>query len=367
MAQTADPWTDLSAIVSGAQDAIIGETLDGIVASWNAAAARIFGRTAAEMIGQPSLMLAAGPVDPAPAARAGRGEPVPPFDDRLRHRDGSVLYASVALSPVHDGDGRLLGLSRIIRPLNPPPPDMASHLGRQELAIHRLSRWRAMGQMAAGFAHELNQPLVAVSNYLASARRLLHAGLPEDRSLLFSALDRAAEQTERAAETIRHARMFVAEDDGARHVVSLGATVLEASRLALISAQQAGVAVDLQLGTDAAVTVNPVQMRQALFALMRNAIEAMAAVKQRALHVAIVRGADDVTVSIADTGPGLPPAVAARPFQPFTGTKPDGMGVGLSICRTIVAAHGGTIWFDPAPPRGATVHLRLPLAREGLA
>ncbi len=322
------------------QDAIVGETLDGTIASWNAGAAMLFGYAAVEAIGRPTTIIEAHPRSAAVFAalveRVGRREWSPPFDEEYKRRDGTVIRASVVLSAVSDRAGQLVGLSRIIRVLDRPAASLGcAQAADRELAgqLRHLSRWRALGQMAAALAIEANQPLTAIANYLTPISRLLRADQVVEPSVLAFAIDRAIAQAHRAASIVHHVRAFASQDDGAAQAVSLAATVMEASELVLISARQNGVAVTFDLDADGVVHINPPEIRQVIFNLMRNAVEAMADAMPRNLRVTTTRGENGITVSIADTGPGVPLEIAARLFQPFVTDKPDGMGTGLAICH----------------------------------
>lgn len=219
-----------------------------------------------------------------------------------------------------------------------------------------------MGQMAMVLAHELNQPLTAIISYLTSGRHILRASETSDLSVLADAMDRANDQARRAAAIISRLRSFVSRDESERRPVSIAATIIEASELALIEAKRAGVMVDFQLTDDAVVSAERVQIQQVIFNLMRNAIEAMAKTPLRELRISTARDDQHIVVSISDSGPGISPEIAARLFQPFVTDKSDGMGVGLSICHAVIAAHGGDLWFDDAFSTGATFHFKLPLA-----
>jgi two-component system sensor kinase FixL len=208
--------------------------------------------------------------------------------------------------------------------------------------------------MASALAHELNQPLSAISNYLRGGQRLLKAG--GDMALVTEAMDKAADQAVRAGDIIRRLRAYVARGTSEwapEHVAKL---VEEASALALIGAKELGIQIDLRLDADAdLVLVDRVQIQQVLVNLIRNAAEAMAITPRRALTVASAAAEEGmVEVSVRDTGTGLAPEAAEKLFSPFFSTKAHGLGVGLSICRTIIEAHGGRIWAE-ANPGGGTV------------
>jgi two-component system sensor kinase FixL len=227
--------------------------------------------------------------------------------------------------------------------------DRLQELQAELLHVSRLS---AMGQMAATLAHELNQPLTAVVNYFQASRRLL-AGEPPDLARLAEAVERGAEQALRAGQIIRRLRDFVARGETDKHVENVAKLVEEASALALVGAKEHGVKVRFNLKAQANyVLVDKIQIQQVLLNLMRNAIEAMEGSDRRELELATTGRGEFVEFSVADTGPGLAPEVAGQLFQPFVSTKHQGMGVGLSICRTIVESHGGRLWTTPNPGGG---------------
>jgi two-component system sensor kinase FixL len=248
-------------------------------------------------------------------------------------------------------------------------------LSEREATAHRLeilqsellhiSRLSAMGEMAAALAHELNQPLSAISNYLRGGLRLLQLENPGSQAV--APMDRATEQSLRAGQIIRRLRDFVASGESERREESLNRLVEEAGALALVGARGAGVSVKMTRdpGVDA-VFVDKVQVQQVLLNLIRNALEAMDGSERKELLVTIqAAGGDMAEISVADTGAGLSPVIADRLFQPFVSTKSgQGMGVGLSICRTIVEAHGGRIWAEPNPSGGTIFRFTVPRTGE---
>jgi two-component system sensor kinase FixL len=230
----------------------------------------------------------------------------------------------------------------------------------QSELVH-ISRLTAMGEMASTLAHELNQPLSAIANYLKGSQRLLEDKPDELSKTLQGALGKAAEQALRAGQIIRRLRDFVSRGETERRVESVTKLIEEASALALVGTKEQGVRVTFQLDPRAdLVLADKVQVQQVLINLMRNAIDAMEASHRRELVVSTGTADDDmVTVSVADTGTGVAPEVAERLFQPFVTTKRQGMGVGLSISRTIVEAHGGEIWLEPNPEGGTVFRFTL--------
>jgi two-component system, LuxR family, sensor kinase FixL len=218
-----------------------------------------------------------------------------------------------------------------------------------------------MGEMASALAHELNQPLSAIANYMKGSRRLLESSTDDRSALLRSAMDKAAEQALRAGQIIRRLRDFVARGESERRVESVKKLVEEASALALVGAKDQGVRVRFQFDPTAdLVLADKVQIQQVLLNLLRNAVEAMESSQKRELVISTESGNDDmVTISVADTGSGIAPEIMSQLFQPFVTNKRDGMGVGLSISRTIVEAHGGKIGVEPNPGGGTIFRLTL--------
>jgi two-component system sensor kinase FixL len=220
--------------------------------------------------------------------------------------------------------------------------------------------------MASTLAHEINQPLTAIANYLKGCRRLLEQSEDERTLMLRSGVEKAAEQALRAGQVIRHLREFVARGESERHVENLPKLIQEASALGLVGAKEIGVRVSYNFDAQAElVLADRIQIQQVLLNLIRNAIEVMEDVARRELRIEThARDGGLVEVSVADTGRGLAPEVAERLFQPFVTTKKHGMGVGLSICRTIVEGHGGRIWAESAPGEGTAFRFTLQAVRR---
>jgi two-component system, LuxR family, sensor kinase FixL len=232
-----------------------------------------------------------------------------------------------------------------------------SRLKELQSEVTHMSRFTALGEMASTLAHEINQPLTAISNYLKGCQRLLERIEGESAPVLRDAVGKAADQALRAGDIIRRLREFVARGESERRIESLPKLIEDASTLALIGARENGVEVSFRLDPNAdLVLADRIQIQQVLVNLIRNAIEVMIeSSNDRRLEIATVANSDDVVeVSVADTGAGLTQEVAQHLFQPFVTTKRKGMGLGLSICRTIVEAHGGKIWVE-APPSGGTI------------
>lgn len=219
-----------------------------------------------------------------------------------------------------------------------------------------------MGQMSAAIAHELNQPLTAISNFVTAARRNLAGGDAAQIARALNYIDKAANQTARAGQIIRQLREFVEKRETKRTKQNLNDLVESAIALGFVGATDTGVKIRKKLDASIpAVLIDKIQLEQVLINLIRNSVEAMQSVARRELTV-MTSHADpgQVQFTISDTGPGLPPEIVSRLFQPFVTTKEKGMGIGLSICQSIVEAHGGRIWVTANEDGGATFHVALP-------
>jgi two-component system sensor kinase FixL len=219
-----------------------------------------------------------------------------------------------------------------------------------------------MGEMASTLAHELNQPLSAIANYMKGSRRLLEGSADERAALLRSAMDKAAEQAVRAGQIIRRLRDFVARGETDREFESVTKLIEEASALAMVGAKELGIRTRFEFDRKVErVLVDKVQIQQVLLNLIRNAVDAMSQSHRRELVVsARPAGNGMVEFQISDTGSGISAEIAGQLFRPFVTTKPHGMGVGLSICKTIIESHGGQIGCRPNPAGGTIFYFTVP-------
>jgi two-component system sensor kinase FixL len=282
-------------------------------------------------------------------------------------KDGSTFPMELSVGEMRSGNRRYF--TGFIRDLTERQQTEARLQELQSELVH-ISRLTAMGEMASALAHELNQPLSAIANYLKGSHRLIASRSDPESARLKGALDKATEQALRAGDIIRRLRDFVSRGESEMQVESLTKLIEEASALALVGAKQHGVRVRFNIDPlFDLVFADKVQVQQVLLNLMRNAIEAMAeAASPRRNLVLSTKLVDEdmVETSVADTGPGVAPEVAAQLFQPFITTKRQGMGVGLSISRTIIEAHGGQLWVEPNPGGGAVFCFTLRAAKKDL-
>ena len=361
-------------ILNAVDEGIIGLDRDGRITVFNPAATQISGWLAADAIGEQLLALPffqgenqnPNSEQLTPAYRAYRlGETVHSDLEWVYRRDQKLIPVSLICTPRKEG-GAVIVFRDISdwlereEALRRTREEMESQ--RQHLAhIERLS---TSGEMAAGIAHEVNQPLTAVVNYARVGKRMLdreNINRDELRDL-FDKLDR---QAVRAADVIQRLRSYVRKPDVGRQRVDINRLMQEVIALAEVDSRMADVAIHFESGSDHHdVLVDAVQIQQVALNLIRNAMEAVAKTPNREFGVVVQTGVEDgwVCFRVIDRGPGLDPDAEANLFHPFYTTKAGGMGVGLSICQNIVQAHGGEIGYRRNETGGATFYCRLPPA-----
>src|SRR5262245_33553509 len=355
----------LTSILDTVPDAMIVIDERGIMQSFSSAAERLFGYTAAEVVGRNVSLLMPSPYRESHDAYMERylrtGERRIIGIGRVvvgERRDGSTFPMELAVGEMRSSSQRYF--TGFIRDLTESQKTEARLQELQAELVH-ISRLTAMGEMASTLAHELNQPLSAIANYMKGSRRLLEENSDERSVMLCDAVDKAADQALRAGQIIRRLRDFVARGESERRVESVKKLVEEASALALVGAKDQGVRVRFQFDSSVdLVLADKVQVQQVLLNLIRNAIEAMEGCSKRELVISTEpAGEGMITISVADTGAGIAPEITSQLFQPFVTTKRHGMGVGLSISRTIVEGHGGQISCEPNPAGGTAFRLTL--------
>ena len=358
----------LRSILDTVPDAIVVINAKGIIQSFSAAAERLFGYDSAEVVGRNVNILM-----PAPYQEAHDGYLARYLRTRKRRiigfgrvvvglrKSGETFPMELQVGEFSfAGSGYFTGFVRDLTERQ----EAERRIQDLQAELVHASRLSVMGQMASTMAHELNQPLTAVMNYLEAGRQLLAgtAGAPER---VGEVLEKAVAQAQRAGEVIRQLRQFVSKGETEHRIQSLNRLVEESLALALVGAKQRGVRASLELDPALpSVLVDPVQIQQVVLNLVRNAIEAMEAVDRRELVIGTraILDQEMAEVIVADTGPGIAPELADRLFQPFVTTKPTGMGLGLSICREIVEAHRGRLTAAPGSSGGTVFRVTLPIA-----
>jgi two-component system, LuxR family, sensor kinase FixL len=346
---------------------------EGAMQSFSSTAERLFGYTASEVIGKNIRMLMPSPYREAHDSYLTRyldtGERRIIGIGRVvvgERRDGSTFPMELAVGEMRSNNQRFF--TGFIRDLTE-RQKTETRLQELQTELVHISRLTAMGEMASALAHELNQPLSAIANYMKGARRLFENRTDPDSLLIRDAMDKAAEQSLRAGQIIRRLREFVARGETERRIESISKLIEEANALALVGAKEHGVRVRLHIDpAHDLVFVDKVQIQQVLLNLIRNSMEAMEGSVRRELLVASrPQNGGLVEVSVADSGPGIAPEILPQLFQPFVTTKRYGMGVGLSISRSIVESHGGQIVVETNPGGGTVFRFTLPaVSKEDL-
>ena len=353
----------LRSILDTVPDAMIVIDEYGQILSFSAAGERMFGYTEEEVLGENVSMLMPSPdrerhdgylqryMTTGERRIIGIGRVL-----TARHRDGATFPIELSVGEARIGDDRVF--TGFIRDL--------TERQQAELRVHDLQsvlahvqRVSEMGTLATSLAHELNQPLTAIANYVETARDLLEAKPDEETlEIIREALSECASQSVRAGQIVRRLRDFISRGESERRIESLHRLVTEASALSLVGGGGQDLEVDVRLDPKADhVLVDRIQIQQVLLNLMRNAIEAMTGQRDARLLIHSEKDAAGlVRITVADNGPGLEPEVAERLFEPFRTTKDSGMGLGLSISAAIVEAHGGRLWAEPSKLGGVAFH-----------
>ncbi|WP_327752337.1 PAS domain S-box protein (plasmid) [Sphingobium sp. SJ10-10] len=359
----------LGSILATVPDALIVIDMRGQIVSFSAAAQRMFQYAESDVLGENISMLMPSPDrerhDGYIHHYLSTGEKRIIGVGRLtsaRRRDGSTFPIELSVGEVQDEGRRLF--TGFIRDLTE-SQQAERRVADLQAELAHVGRVTAMGTLASALAHELNQPLTAIANYLEAGRDMLDAEGPVDRELLREAMAESANQALRAGEIIRSLREFIKRGETLRQPEPLRVLLAEGAALAFIGVDSRGLDMDISVDPRVdKVLVNRVQLQQVIINLTKNAVEAMADSPARILRLSAIPApsptdAGRVEVIVADSGPGLAPEMSRTLFTPFTTTKASGMGVGLSISQTIIEGHGGRIWAAPSQWGGTAFHFTL--------
>ena len=287
-------------------------------------------------------------------------------EKRYLKRDGSLVFGIVRYSLVRDSAGKpLLIVAQIVNRTDQMKAEREIRQHRESLV--EVARLGTMGEMAAGIAHELNQPLTAISNYAQACQRLIH-----DDAITADDLDEIMAkinvQARRASQVISGLRSFVKRRQVTRRPTDIHRLLSEVVMMAELDTNANGIPLNLDIARSLPqVQADPVQLQQVLLNLIRNAIDAMIACEDRGAGIRISARTvkdDDVVISVEDHGPGVSDGIGARLFDPFFTTKKDGLGIGLSFSKSIVEDHGGDLAFGPGRSGGAIFSVTLPTLLE---
>lgn len=357
--------SQLNAILSTVPDAMVVIDESGKISSFSTAAQALFGFSEIEALGKDVRMLMSSPdrerhdsyiqryLETGEKRIIGKGRVV-----LGQRKDGVVFPMELAIGEAARGNERIF--TGFIRDLTERRIVEQKLAALQAELIH-VTRISAMGTMASTLAHELNQPIAAVANYVEAVRDQLLQPDPDEWPMMREALGEAANEALRAGHIVRRLREFVSRGEVEKTIENLPDLINEASVLGLAGTRELGINVRYELDPDASpVLVDKIQIQQVLINLVRNACEAMSDRPIKRLTISSEPEEDAfVKVTVSDTGCGIPQGVARQLFSAFVSTKPNGMGLGLSICRTIIEANGGKIWVETHKGKGTDFHFTL--------
>ncbi len=357
----------LRSILETVPDAMVVIDDRGIITSFSSAAEELFGYSQSEVIGENVSVLMPSPDHEAHDSylaryRATGERQIIGIGRRVmgRHKSGSIFPLELAIGEAIGGGKRVF--TGFMRDLTHKERADA-HLQELQAELLHISRVSAMGTMASTLAHELNQPLTAVANYVQTSVALLRDPDPDTHGIVCEALTEAGAEALRAGEIVQRLRDFVGRGEIDKTVEQVPKLIDDACVLGLVGAREKGIIHRIEIEREIGhIFIDRVQVQQVLINLVRNAVEAITPMQAGEIVISAATAGDFVQVTVADTGPGLAPNVANQLFQAFVSTKRDGMGLGLSICRTIIEGHGGRIWAEARPSGGTLFHFTVPLA-----
>ena len=357
----------LAAIVESSDDAIIRKDLNGNIITWNHSAEQLFGYDAVEAIGKPITIIvppALMPEELEILERARRGEPIHNYETVRLRKDGRPVSVSIAISPIFNEAGKVVGASKICRDVTS-LKEAETEIRRQRSELAHVTRVSTLGQLTSAITHELNQPLGAILRNAEAAEMFLQSDQP-DLNEVRAILADIRKDDQRAGQVIERMRSLLKRRSLVSNPLDLREIVEDT--VALVRPDLLSRQVKLTLETPGPLPMvmgDRVHLQQVLLNLMLNGMDAMNANPgtDRELTVRVkMKTVGRLEVSVSDRGTGLQPGEGAQLFEPFFTTKPNGMGMGLAISRTIIEAHGGKIRAENNPTRGATFTFTLPTA-----
>ena len=360
----------LRRVIDTALDGMIVIDSSGTVLLYNAACERLFGYCAEEALGNNVKLLM------TPSDRESHDSYIQNYlrsgtariigigrDVTGRRKDGSTVPIRLSVGELRDDDDALLFIGTL--------HDLTEALRARERIeelqseLMQVSRASAVGEMGVTLAHELTQPLSAVAGFVEASAALIDQSDGEIPTGVREYMDQAVPQTLRVGAVVRRLREFTSRGDTERSVEDINSVAEEICQLATLGTAADGIDLGMNLAAELPkVLIDHVQIQQVILNLVRNSIDALSDFDTRTITVATESKGDMVEVVVSDNGPGLPSEVRERVFEPFVSTKPDGIGIGLSICRTIVEAHGGEIAVDTSTNRGTRIRFSVPVFDE---
>jgi PAS domain S-box-containing protein len=348
----------LAAIVESSDDAITSFDMDGTILTWNKGAKKLYGYSAEEALGNKAFLnVPQGVADDRPGlfARLARGESIRNYETQRVRKDGQTIFISRTLSPIWDSEGKVVAICGIARDI--------TEQKRSEERLRETSRLVAVGELAAGVAHEINNPLASVSGF---AELMMMRDLPPD---IARDVSRIHSEAKRAATIVHNLLSFARHHEPAKKSMSLKKVLDLALGLKAYDLRLNNIKVDVHYDPSIPeFMADEHQLAQVFLNIITNAEQAIMASKGKgSITIESTRVGNNVRVKVADDGPGIPKEDLSRIFDPFFTTKEvgSGTGLGLSMCYGLLKAHNGEIWAESEPGKGATFYLELPLVVAG--
>jgi len=359
------------ALLDAAVDAIIVIDHRGRIETFNSAAEVIFGFSAQEVLGKNVSLLMPEPyrsehddyirnyLETGNAKIIGIGREV-----QGKRQSGSIFPIGLSVGEIPtDARPKFVGIIQDITERKRSEEEI--HHIRERLS--QFGRLSTLGEMAAGLAHELNQPLTAIATYTQACQRLIESGRSDDDEIL-ATLKKCDAQAQRAGDVIRRLRQFVQKRELGRQEVSCEELIRDLAALAEVDARNNGISLTIDVAEGLPkIMVDAVQIQQVILNLIRNGIDAMLNMDQNDEGISVLVTKienDQIKIAVTDHGSGITEEAEKKIFQPFFTTKPSGLGLGLAICKSIIASHGGVLSFTKNPSGGTTFHFTLPVISE---